>query len=427
MARLRAALFAFANAGNREFLRRFRRDQSGGYLVIAGLMMPVLVGFVGLGTDATLWLYKHRAMQSAADSGAFSAATAYINNTKTQAGLASQAKAVTGSYGFVDGANNVSVTVNWPYDARRGSVEVIVQQPQTPMFAALFLKDVVVRAHAVALGAPAIAGTGCVLALDSNAAGAITSQGSSNVVLDGCSLASNSNSSSALTIGGSAQIKALSVSVVGGISGSTSQIITPPGGITTGALATVDPYAGASFPPPPSNCQNYTKTTVLVPGDFYCGMSLNAGDDVNLLPGIYYLDSLTVNGGATLIGNGVTLVFIARNGTYQSNPLKIAGGAIVSLTAPISGPTAGIVIFGDRNMPTNTSFQFNGGSTQIFNGAIYVPKGRVTFSGGSGTSNACTQLVADTVTFTGNSNFKIGCSNGTQEIGSTPASVKLIQ
>ena len=37
------------------------------------------------------------------------------------------------------------------------------------------------------------------------------------------------------------------------------------------------------------------------------------------------------------------------------------------------------------------------------------------------TSNACTQLVSDTITFTGNAFFKIGCSNATEAIGSTQA------
>jgi hypothetical protein len=469
MRRLRSAFTALTRASNRDLLRRFRRDQSGSYLIITGLLMPVLVGFTGLGTDAGLWLYKHRAMQSAADSAAFSAATAYVNDVKTLAGLDSQAKGVTPSYGFTHGANGVDVTVIWPHIAGPGAVEVIVAQPQTPLFAGLFLNEFVVRARAVALGTPKKAGTGCVLALNKSAAGAVTTQGSSNVALTGCSLASNSSSSSALTIGGSAQIHALSVSVVGGIQGSTSQIVTPPGGISTGAGATDDPYAGATMcavgqtpcPPTPCNLSDQTFQTAVTigpprqtpppsvpPSYVLCGPTkLNSGAVVTLTHGIYYFEedssgkagNLTVNGGATLqtydaidhsycvqYDCGVTLVFTSRTGTNYGTA-SINGGAVVKLQAPISGPTKGIVVFGDRNTPTSTSFQFNGGSTQIFNGAIYVPTGKVTFSGGSSTSDACTQLVANMVTFTGNANFKIGCSNGMEEIGSIPASVKLIQ
>jgi hypothetical protein len=106
------AVFALASGSCRE-LRRFRRDQSGVYLIIAGLMMPLLVGLVGLGTDATLWYNKHRAMQDAADAGAVSAATAFSNGVGKSL-VTSQANAVASSYGFINGTNNVTVTVNQP-------------------------------------------------------------------------------------------------------------------------------------------------------------------------------------------------------------------------------------------------------------------------------------------------------------------------
>ena len=69
-------------------------------------------------------------------------------------------------------------------------------------------------------------------------------------------------------------------------------------------------------------------------------------------------------------------------------------------------------------MPLGTSFKLNGRSSQVFNGAIYATKGAVTYAGGSGTSADCTQLIGDTVTFTGNSNFAINCGNrGTRPVG----------
>ena len=56
--------------------RHFIRDESGSYVILSALMMPVLVGAASLGTEVGWWLYKHKNMQSAADSGAVSAATA---------------------------------------------------------------------------------------------------------------------------------------------------------------------------------------------------------------------------------------------------------------------------------------------------------------------------------------------------------------
>ena len=67
------------NPEKTSLLRHFVRDQSGSYVIISALLMPVLVGTAGLGTEVGWWYYKHKNMQSAADSGAVSAATAASN------------------------------------------------------------------------------------------------------------------------------------------------------------------------------------------------------------------------------------------------------------------------------------------------------------------------------------------------------------
>jgi hypothetical protein len=105
--------------------------------------------------------------------------------------------------------------------------------------------------------------------------------------------------------------------------------------------------------------------------------------------------------------------------------MTINGNAVVNLTAPIGGETAGLVVFGDRNTPLGTSFKLNGGSSQVFGGAIYAPTGAISYAGGSSTSTSCTQIIGDTVTFTGNSNVAINCSSyPTKPFG--PTSLRLI-
>lgn len=263
-------------------------------------------------------------------------------------------------------------------------------------------------------------GLGCVLSLDPHASGAAAGQGSTNVVLNGCSLYDNSDNTSALTVGGSALVTALSVGVVGNLTGASN--ITTTLGIQTGMGAVTDPYGGSAYPAF-TGCtqQNFNaKDTITISPGVYCnGISLNAGANVTLAPGIYYLDGgdLTVNGGATLTGSAVTLVFTSQNKTNFATA-SINGNATVNLTAPKTGGTAGIVIFGDRRMPTGTAFKFNGGATQYFGGAIYLPKGAVSFSGGASTGTNCTQLIGSTVTFTGNSGFALNCNNyGTKPFG----------
>ena len=408
----------------KNLLARFARDTSGSYLIIGALMMPVLVGFVGLGTDYGLWVHTHQSAQSAADSAAVSAATA-DNATDVTV----QASAVTALYGFVNGTNGTTVAVNRPptSGSRSGNasaVEVVVTQERAPLFAAVFLsRPVVISARSVAVPTP---GTGCVIALDRTASGAVTVQGSSQINLQNCNLYDNSNDASALTVGGSGLITALSVGVVGGISGASS--ITTTEGIKTGLSPTPDPYANTSFPPFFGCDQNNLKVTssvTLSPGVFCGGMQVVAGAVVTLNPGIYYMDrgSLSVAGNATINGTGVTIVFTSGNNNNWATA-SISSNAVINLTAPTTGPTAGIVLFGDRNMPVGTAFKLTGGATQNFGGAVYLPKAALNYAGGSSASNGCTQIIADTLNWSGGSSLALNCSTyATKPIGSLTAAL----
>ncbi len=401
---------------------RFLRDESGSYVIVVGLLMPVLIGTAGLGTEVAWWLYKHKNMQSAADSGAVSAATAGTN-------LNAEANAVTAFYGYANGINNVTVTVNQPpssgnYASTPQAVEVIVSQPQPRLLSALFGDGPVqVMARAVALPNP---GTGCVLGLDPTASSTVQVGGSNKVNLIGCNIYSDSNASPSLNVGGRASLSANQVGVVGTVSGTSN--INATNGIRTGMQPVADPYG----PPPaaPLSCINGNQTinsngkiNTLNPGCYSGSITVNAGATLDLTPGIYYLEgALSVAGNATLScstctgGQGVTLVFTGSGKNWGT--ASIGSNANVTLTAPSSGPTKGIVMYGDRNMPVGTAFNLTGGGTQNFNGAIDLPKAALNFSGGNGTSTSCTQIIADTVTFSGTSNLQVNCAAlGTSAIG----------
>ena len=412
---------------NSNILARFRNDESGSYLMTTAIMMPVLMGIVGLGTDYGLWIYTSKKMQNAADAAAYSAALAKTNGSGN---VTTEANALSSSYGFVNGLDGVVVSVNnpptsGPNASNASAIEVVIQQPQKRFFSALMSSEnLIVKTRAVAI--PGANGTGCVVALNKSAAGAITIKGTADINLTACSLYDGSNSATALSVGGSGTLTAKDITVVGGISGT----VTASGSVVQGASASAiaDPYAGVSrgsF----SGCDhtNMTakNTVTLSPGVYCQGLNLNAGANVTLNPGVYYLDqgSLSVNGGATLTGTGVTLVFTSSTGSNYATA-DINGGANVTLEAPTTGSMAGIVALGDKNMPVGTIFKFNGGSTQIFKGALDLPSAAVSFAGGSNTNKACTQLVADTITFTGNSQFAINCSGtGTKPVGAAVATL----
>ena len=409
-------------------LPRFLRDKSGNYVMITALMAPVLLGGAGLATEGGLWYYVHQSVQGAADSSALSAANmASLNAVRSPT---TQAQSVAATYGYVNGTAGATVTVNRPpvsgaYAANNQAIEVIVTTQQPRLLSAIFAAGAVtLSGRAVAL--PGNAGTGCVLSLNPAASGGVTSKGNSAITLNQCSVYDDSSDASALVNGGTASINALSVNVVGQISGGSG--ITTTQGVHVGISPIADPYADVPMPTPGAcdyNNKTYKTTITIDPGTYCNGIQLNAGAVVTMNPGVYIIDrgSLQIAGGATLKGDGVTIVFTSSTGNNYADA-TINGGAIIQLTAPTTGPTAGIVMFGDRNMPTSTTFKFNGGDTQVLGGAVYLPKGTLQYAGGNNANTNCTQVIADTVTFVGNSLLKVNCSgSGTRPIGTSMASL----
>ena len=409
-------------------LRAFLRDTSGNYAILGALISPVLIGAAGLATEGGLWYNKHQTLQGAADSAALSAATRYGLNTS--ADLSSQADSVVATYGYVNGTAGTVVTVHRPastgaYTGNSKSVEVIVTTQQARLLSSIYsTAPVTITGRAVAL--PGSNGKGCVLSLNATASGGTTSKGTSSINLAACSLYDNSSNSSALVNTGSATINAQEVNVVGDVSGGSG--ITATDGVNKGVSPASDPYA--SVPPPAFagcdfNNKTYKTTVTINPGVYCNGIQLNAGAVVTMNPGVYIIDrgTLQIAGGATLKGTGVTIYFTSSTGSGWADA-TINGGATVNITGPTTGPYSGIAMFGDRNMPISTTFKFNGGAGQVLGGAVYIPHGAVQYAGGASTTVHCTQLIADTITFVGNSNLAVDCSAyGTKSIGASQASL----
>jgi Flp pilus assembly protein TadG len=405
-------------------LRRFLRSRDGGVAPMLALAALPLFGFAGAAVDFSRAASARTAMQAALDSSALILAKAASNVAAYQ--LAANGSDYFNANFQNSEVQNIQLTTSTSSTSSGYSVSMSATGTMKTNFMGMMgfgFINISVRSNAMS----STDGLGCVLSLNAHGSGAITFQGSASVVLNGCSLYDNSDNTAALVAGGSAQVTALSVGVVGNLSGASN--ITTTQGIRTGIGAVADPYVNAYFPAF-GGCteQNFNAkdTVTLNPGVYCGGMNINGNAKVTLSPGIYYLDGgdLSVNGGGTLVGSGVTLVFTSQNKTGFASA-SINGNANIELTPPTTGPTAGIVMFGDRRIPSGTPFKFNGGATQYFGGAIYLPTAAVDFSGGSGTSMSCTQLIADTITFTGNSAIALNCNNyGTKPF--SPLIVKLL-
>src|SRR5258708_14622912 len=87
-------------------LGRVVRERRGTVAIMFAFLTPVLMGSLALGFETSNWYVTKRNQQNAADAAAIAAATNAATN------YAAEAKAVTANYGFVDGANNVTVTAS---------------------------------------------------------------------------------------------------------------------------------------------------------------------------------------------------------------------------------------------------------------------------------------------------------------------------
>jgi Flp pilus assembly protein TadG len=72
---------------------RFSRDRRGAVAVAVAILLPVLIGFAGIGIEVGLWFAVQRQNQSAADAAALSAALEYA--AQIQRGVATDPAAAT--------------------------------------------------------------------------------------------------------------------------------------------------------------------------------------------------------------------------------------------------------------------------------------------------------------------------------------------
>jgi hypothetical protein len=388
--------------------------------------MPALLGFTALGTEASYWWFQSRAAQGAADAAALSAAAAATAKNNR---MLSEAHATAAAQGFAHCVNGVTVTMNSPpsagtYAGEADAVEVVVTQNQERLFSKLFSNDaVLIAARAVAI--EGAAGNACVLALNGNAKGALKGAGTMKATLNGCGLAVNSKNTTALETDGGAIVTADSADIVGGVSGSG---LTAAKGINTGTKPTRDPYADVVQHPSLGMRQ-----------DEPLGKEHRHPESGRVLQGRQdqRRRSRHTQSWRLLLRRRRSFGRGRSNHRRDGRDAGLHGRRRERLRdrdgqrrcerpyhRADERPLAGIAVFGDRAMPAGSVFTLNGGGTQDFTGAIYLPKAAVTYAGGAKTGKSCTQLVGDTIEFKGNAEFELNCTGtGARDIGTNRPSL----
>jgi Flp pilus assembly protein TadG len=412
---MRSALIRVARG-----LTQLKMSERANVATMAALLAPVLVGGLGLGAETANWYLTTRAMQNAADEAAVAAAS---NGGQT---YASEALAVSGNYGFLDGTNNVTVTAidNVTCPAGGNTCYKVTVTAKVPLYLAQiigFTGNTTINGNrAEQLSATAIATQGttprsyCLLALNSIGS-SIIGNGVPNTNFAGCNTMSNS---SAVCNGhdmgadfGDAHIDDNGCGVIQ----------------ESNVPAVPDPYAGYAKNIPPNPCggnnpqEPQKKSDPPLPSSNQWGTDQSLSGNVIVCGDLQLTSDVTINApnGATLViengqldtnghtirtanGSTLTVVFSGDNGSYTHGP---TGGGTLDIQAPTSGPWSGIAMYQDPSLTTGVD-QYAAGNQPSWDitGLVYMPHANVTFKGAVNKSSngaSCFAMVVGDITVDG--------------------------
>jgi hypothetical protein len=423
------------------------RDQGGFASALVAGILAVVIGFVGMAVDLSHWYAERRLTQNIADAAAVAATYARLEIGEDLPAIRDVAVRAARMAGYEDVAGNelqVSLAaIPIGASASAPGVTVDVHRAVPLFFSRIFLAadhgSIAARAVGGLRGAATSSDTVCVLARHDSGT-ALTFTGSNEARID-CIVASNSPAGTACASGGqcepallltgSADVFASRLQSVGKIekqgNGGTVHAELRP--FTSPPLA--DPYEGRALPVPAGcdvtggltikksttrlNCAESEAPCVAptTPGGSLtiCG-GLKIQGAVTLKPGRYFVKGgdFDANAQADIKGTGVSVVMAAsRADAADLGTVKINGQARLELSAPTSGDYAGIVFYQDRDATQATppaANKLNGGSELKLTGALYFPNGNLEYEGGAD-QVGCTQIIADTIKFTGNSSIVI--------------------
>jgi hypothetical protein len=427
------------------------------------LLLPLLLGMVGLAIDGGLLLATHRQTQNAADAAALAAAVDRLNGASVNSAQTTGTTYVQ----TYNGMSNATVTINipptsGPHSGDNHYVEAIVSYPYKTSFIQLLKvsQNQTVTARAVAGWEPVTSGEG-VMTLGTNPQG-----GKGLQVSGGASLSVNggvivdATGSSALDVTGGGTISAQQVTVSGGTSGASSVQSYPNGGgpsplVDNTGVNVPDPLASLN---PPTTSTGVTNTfwnynsstntwstatsaqnisismppagtTVTIPAGIYGAITINGsgGGTINFQSGgIFILAGgktnaldITASSG-TINGNGIMFYDTASNydptsGNDSGSGSSNFGGINISspgvnFSGLTSGPYSGMVIFMDRQNTGNSTavVSIQGGSSGAqVTGTTYAPTASLSISG-AGTWNS--QFIVDDMSITGQGTVTINYS-----------------
>ena len=416
-------------------MNRLAADQRGVIIVMFALMLPIMLGFVGLGVEVGYWFQKKRDMQAAADAAAVASAYEVAEGRSTGVQTIADREAVNNGYTGTVTVRSVPFNSLFPnsstgvYSTDDDAVSVDLSESVVRLFSSWFLSgNLTINAHALA---DVVAGAtdACVLALgSSNQSQALYVHGSAAVTMSGCTAATNSTDLNAVDT-----TTGLTVDCVfsaGGVNGTTDTSSISPAPNTTACSTArtnqptiTDPYDDVTLVTKPgvgdfSPC-GALPASPISPGDSpFCSMSVNS--TLIMSAGTYYINqgNFSLTGNAVIDATaGVTIVFGDSTGAGNCGGIDIQGNTNIDITAPTSGNFSGIALYRNSECDNGEDFVFNGNNDSNIIGAIYNPSAEIKLTGNGDIGGTCVQIIADQVEIVGDGTLGSDCDGvGTTDI-----------
>ena len=432
-------------------LKKLQQDEQGSIMAWTALGLVSLLGAAALTVDMGYMYVLNNQLQTTADA----AASAAVKELPDQGAALAAAQDIvqknmpSAAHGNVITAADVQFG-NWNSATRTftdagsplNAVRVNARRDNTnnnaarTFFAsALGFSDVSIGAQAIALQGEGT-GPACLISLEASADNAFNMNSNAQIDVEGCGVYVNSTHSSALSLSANAFLHADSISVVGGFDDGVNTDVSP--APDTDALATPDPlaYLQQSLPTQdghnhnftsapsqgtgnPANYCDFTNRTLLAnqfvtlnPGIYCGGLELRSNSGATLNPGMYIMKPSTTKPGKLLLNSNTAIagtgVFMYFTGSLSGvgSVIDLNSNSSVNLTAPASGPYAGVVFFQDPNLVGHLN-RLRSNSNKRYVGAVYLPTNDVLMdsNGEININSNCSVFIARRFQFDSNARF----------------------
>ena len=385
-----------------------QHNRKANVVILVAMSLIAVIGMLALSLDGGAITSERRHAQATADAAALAAASQLYYDFWTYSGYDTQgtaaASAVTtaGQNGYSNDGTTSIVTVNIPpqsgyYSGQAGYVEVIVQYNQPRGFSSLFgSAPIPVIARAVAVGMPLAADVG-ILVLDPTDKDSFNAGGGGTLNVIDTPVVVNSNNSEGSIVNGGTTINAPEFDFTGGYA--TAGGGTFNGTINQGRNPMEDPLQYLPVPDPSTMTNQSNKkiqytsgSTTLYPGVYKGGISVSGTGSLELMPGVYYMDTggFSFSGQGGLTGNGVMIYNAPGNG--NSDNISITGQGTINISGMTSGIYQGLTFWQDRTSTVTGTISGTGNSS--ITGTFYFAGALLNVSGSGGNINMGSQYIS---------------------------------